>query len=174
MTTGPTMSAKSDDEKWRRYDAALRLLSSSENLLWLVWGGFAIPSTILLGALAKGALEGDIQSGQGIGYLVASGLGFVFFWPWLAAYSRNARLWRLRMAQARECEPPRWELLAGRGQRFAKGGGDGCRGRKASAAVARSLYPDSSWNPIRHVCVSDRVPHNLHIVASRRGVCSYH
>lgn len=125
-----------------RYQAALTLLNQERQPFWQTFAGFLLAHTVFLAFLLQSLAPGSMRAwrpatcGAGI-------LGLVLCVPWLLAHLRTTAYLRFRVAQVREAEPTEWQLVAGRGQRFAEGEAvsvDGSRNQMPCLARLGTTY----------------------------------
>jgi hypothetical protein len=108
-------------EDLNKFQAALQLLQYEQQILWLIFGAFLLPQTVLLGFLLDSALKADPNHLWHVGRFIIALLGLLICVPWFAAYKRNAAYYFFRMSQAKAAEPTEWYLLREEGENFADG-----------------------------------------------------
>ena len=113
--------SEGNTEALNKFQAALQLLQYEQQLLWLIFGGFLLPQTVLLGFLLDSTLSAVPNYGWHIGRFIIALLGLIICVPWFAAYKRNAAYYFFRMSQAKAAEPKEWHLLRDEGENFADG-----------------------------------------------------
>jgi hypothetical protein len=111
-----TMAEEGSDPK--RYEIAILQVRYEGQLLWQRFGAFFIPHGIFLGFLLGEAFDPTLPRS---GVFLTSLIGIILCVPWLAVLKRSSAYYTFRIAQAREIEPPGWDLLAGKGERFSAG-----------------------------------------------------
>jgi hypothetical protein len=105
----------------QKYQAALQLLQYEQQILWLIFGAFLLPHTVLVGFLLDSFLGGRAEAAWHLGRFSVAVLGLLVSIPWFAAYGRNAAYYFFRMSQAKAAEPDNWHLLKVDGESFADG-----------------------------------------------------
>ena len=114
-------STSTDGEKCSKYQVAIQLLQYDQQILWLIFGAFLLPQTVLLGFLLDSTLSAGPVAVWHVGRFIAAVLGLLVCVPWFAAYKRNAAYYFFRMSQAKAAEPDGWHLLREEGEKFADG-----------------------------------------------------
>lgn len=104
-----------------KYQSALEHLRYEGQLLWQIFAPFLLAHTVFLAFLLPSALGSEPVVGFRPGAFFAAVAGLLLWLPWMASYLRSSRYYDFRMAQAKEAEPCDWNLLGGRGERFAAG-----------------------------------------------------
>jgi hypothetical protein len=105
----------------RAYLTTLDHLRYEGQLLWHKLETFLLAHTVLLAFLLPEAFAGPQVADYRLGVFLAGLAGLLLCIPWAAAHSRSSAYYALRMAQAKEKEPPGWELLKGPAETFSAG-----------------------------------------------------
>ena len=103
------------------YREALELVRYEGALMWQIFGAFLLAHTVFLAISLGTALDGSVLVSWRLGAFCAGLLGLLLCLPWWSSYRRSSSYYILRMAQAREKEPPNWDLIDGVGRRFSNG-----------------------------------------------------
>ncbi len=102
-----------ENDQKTRYKIALENLRYQGQLLWTIMGIFLIAQSVILQSIL-----GDFSS---INSFWGSVIGMLLSIMWILIFHRNMDLFILRMAQAKDVEPPDWNLLNGAGENFSNG-----------------------------------------------------
>jgi hypothetical protein len=109
----------SEEKNIKKYENALSLLFYEGEIAWqlnLVYIAINVGLAALIGN------QINISKSKPDFHLIIYGfLGVIFTVLWLGTFYRNNKFYNFRMAQAREVEPPDWELLRKRGYKFSRG-----------------------------------------------------
>ncbi|MBA7491467.1 hypothetical protein ES702_02013 [subsurface metagenome] len=108
-----------EKDKLEKYKCFLEQLRYDGGLLWRITGVFLLPNSIFLAFLLTVSFEKERIGSLGI--VVAAIIGCVLSFCWLLAYFRSLAFYDFRMAEAREVEPSKWNLLKGKPQEFMNG-----------------------------------------------------
>jgi hypothetical protein len=106
------------------YNTALSLLNEQGRIIWQTFAAFLVAHGFVLSALLRevGSSATPSQGSSKTVVFIAAFFGLALCIPWAAALSRSLAFYRLRSAQLRAVEPPKWDLFGGKGQTFAEGG----------------------------------------------------
>jgi hypothetical protein len=112
------MSPKKSKRNYNKYQSALSLLFYEGQIAWqlnILFIGLNVGiGTVISSSLLR--IHSDC-----ILIFVFSLIGILINLAWLGTFRRNNKYYHFRMAQAREAEPKRWQLLSRRGYKFSKG-----------------------------------------------------
>lgn len=104
-----------------KYQSALEHVRYEGQLLWQIFGSFLLAHTVFLAFLLHSALGSEQIVGYRPGPFFAALAGLLLCIPWAASYLRSSAYYLFRMAQAKEAEPPNWDIIKGTGEKFASG-----------------------------------------------------
>lgn len=108
------------------------------DLLWKVHATFLVPLTLLLGFSLQASVSSQTSPNARLLIVVALVLGLLMCVPWFVVGQRAQRSYEFRIAQARAAEPSNWNLIAGAGEKFAKGD---------DVTIAGMVYRNFGRNP---------------------------
>lgn len=104
-----------------KYQSVLEHVRYEGQLLWQIFGSFLLAHTVFLAFLLHSALGSEQIVGYHPGPFFAALAGLLLCVPWAASYLRSSAYYIFRMAQAKEAEPPNWDIIRRTGEKFAAG-----------------------------------------------------
>lgn len=106
--------------KLEKYKIAIEMMKHENSILWQTYSIFTAANLILLGMFLKEIIITPFFSCQPNLFIISI-VGLIFSAVWMFLVFRQVKYFELRMAQARNAEPPGWNILVNTGQRFSKG-----------------------------------------------------